>query len=268
MAAGGESNRAAAQGSVTDERPAVKRPPARPPARPLWRQLLPLALLLGLSLAAFFYCRAQGWDLDTVARHRAWLLAQVEAQPLPAGLGLFLLCLLVATLSLPFATLLTLVGGFLFGPLVATAWIVGGATLGSLAVFLAARGQARAALRARAGPWLARLERGFRRDAFSYLVVLRLLPIIPFWLVNLVPALLGVGLRTFLAATALGMTPVTFFVAELGGGLGEMMDAGRRPSLGLLLDLERLLPLAALALAALLPLLWRRLARPRAVGGA
>ncbi len=51
-----------------------------------------------------------------MARHRAWLLAQVEAQPLPAGLGLFLLCLLVATLSLPFATLLTLVGGFLFGP--------------------------------------------------------------------------------------------------------------------------------------------------------
>lgn len=240
--------------------------PGPAPARrrpPLWRRLLPLLLLLCLSVGALVYLRQEGWDLQTVARHRAWLMQQVDAHPLLAGFSLFGAYLLCAALSLPLGSLLTVVAGFFFGWPVATAWVVAGATLGSVAVFLAARGVLHDTLAARAGPWLRRMERGFREHAFSYLLVLRLLPIFPFWLVNLVPALLGVPLRVFVAATAIGIVPGTIVFASLGGGLGEVMDRGEEPDLGLLLDPAILLPLLGLSVLALLPVAWARWRRGR-----
>ncbi len=225
---------------------------------PLWRRLLPLAGLAGLSLGAFLYFRQQGWDLSTVAQHRAWLMDQVHGQPVLAGLCLFGLYLAATALSLPFGSLLTVVAGFLFGTLVATLWVVLGATVGSIAVFLLARGALHDTLAARAGPWLKRMERGFKQDALSYLLVLRLLPIFPFWLVNLVPALLGVPLRTFVIATSLGIVPGTLVFASLGGGLGAVMDRGEEPDLSLLLDPAILLPLLGLSILALLPMAYRR----------
>lgn len=231
---------------------------------PLWRRLLPLALLLCLSVGALLYLRQQGWDLTTVARHRAWLMGQVDAAPLLAGLALFALYLLCTALSLPLGSLLTLVAGFFFGWPVATLWVVAGATIGSVAVFLAARGALHDTLAVRAGPWLKRMERGFKEDAFSYLLVLRLLPVFPFWLVNLVPALLGVPLRIFVVATAVGIVPGTIVFASLGGGLGAVMDRGEEPDLSLLLDPAILLPLLGLSLLALLPVAWKRWKRARA----
>lgn len=225
---------------------------------PLWRRLLPFALLIALSVGAFLYCRSEGWDLDTVAENRAWLMAQVHAEPLLSGLALFAIYFLCTALSLPFGSLLSVVAGFLFGTLVATIWVVLGATLGSIAVFLAARGALHDTLAARAGPWLKRMERGFKQDALSYLLVLRLLPIFPFWLVNLVPALLGVRLRIFVLATALGIIPGTVVFSSLGGGLGAVMDQGERPDLSLLLDPVILLPLLGLSVLALLPVGYRR----------
>lgn len=236
---------------------------ARRAAPPLWRRLLPLAALLCLSIAALVYLNRQGWDLDTVAQHRAWLMAQVDAEPLLSGLVLFAAYLVCTALSLPLGSMLTVVAGFFLGWLPATLWVLGGATVGSIAVFLAARGALHDTLAARAGPWLRRMERGFREHAFSYLLVLRLLPIFPFWLVNLVPALLGVPLRVFVAATAIGIVPGTIVFASLGGGLGEVMDRGERPDLGLLLDPQILLPLLGLSVLALLPVAWKRWRRRR-----
>jgi uncharacterized membrane protein YdjX (TVP38/TMEM64 family) len=116
-------------------------------------------------------------------------------------------------------------------------------------------------LRARAGPWLASLAEGFRADAFSYLLVLRLVPLFPFWLVNLVPALLGVPLRTFALATALGIVPGCLVFASVGAGLGHLLERGEEPDLDLILEPRVLLPLLGLATLALLPVLWRRLRR-------
>ena len=236
---------------------------AVPAGPPLWRRLLPLALLVGLSLGALLYLRQQGWDLSTVARHRAWLMGQVEAAPLLAGFALLGTYLVCTALSLPVGSLLTVVAGYCFGWPVATLWVVLGATIGSVAVFLAARGALHDTLAARAGPWLKRMEQGFKQDAFSYLLVLRLLPIFPFWLVNLVPALLGVPLRIFVVATAIGIVPGTIVFASLGGGLGAVMDRGEEPNLSLLLDPAILLPLLGLSVLALLPVAWKRWKRGR-----
>jgi uncharacterized membrane protein YdjX (TVP38/TMEM64 family) len=232
--------------------------------RPAWRRWLPLALLLLLSLAAWLWLRSEGIGFDSIAQHRAWLMAEVDELGVLAGAAVFLVYVVVTALSLPLGSLLTVLAGYLLGTVEATLWVVAGATLGSIAVFLAARSALSEIQRARAGPWLKRMERGFREDALSYLLVLRLLPIFPFWLVNLVPALLGVPLGTYVLGTALGIIPGTLVFASLGNGLGTVLDRGETPDFSILLEPSLLLPLLGLCLLALLPVAYKRWRRRRA----
>ena len=102
------------------------------------------------------------------------------------------------------------------------------------------------------------MEEGFRRDALSYLLVLRLIPIFPFWLVNIVPAFLGVPLRTYVLGTFVGIIPGSFVYASVGNGLGAVFDAGGTPDLGIIFAPAILLPIVGLAVLALLPIVYRR----------
>jgi uncharacterized membrane protein YdjX (TVP38/TMEM64 family) len=223
------------------------------------RRLLPLGLL-ALALAVVLASGAhEALGFESLRRHRGALLDLVAARPVLAALLYLALYALAVALSVPGALVLTLAGGFLLGTVMATGLVVVGATLGAVLLFLVARSALGEPLRARAGPWLARMADGFNRDAFSYLLVLRLVPIFPFWLVNLVPALLGVPLSTFALATAIGIVPGSLVYASVGAGLGAVFDAGGEPDLGLILEPRVLLPLLGLAALALLPIAWRRL---------
>jgi uncharacterized membrane protein YdjX (TVP38/TMEM64 family) len=233
-------------------------------ARPAWRRWLPLALLLSLSVGAWLWLRSEGIGFDSIAQHRAWLMAEVEELGVLAGAAVFLVYVVVTALSLPLGSLLTVLAGYLLGTVEATLWVVAGATLGSIAVFLAARSALRQTLSQRAGPWLKRMERGFRENALNYLLVLRLLPVFPFWLVNLVPALLGVPLGTYVLGTALGIIPGTVVFASLGNGLGTVLDRGETPDFSILLEPALLLPLLGLCVLALLPVAYKRWRRGRA----
>jgi uncharacterized membrane protein YdjX (TVP38/TMEM64 family) len=102
------------------------------------------------------------------------------------------------------------------------------------------------------------MEAGFRESAFSYMLFLRLIPLFPFWLVNLVPAFLGVSLRTYVAATLVGVIPGALVYASLGNGLGAILDTGGEPDLGIGFRLDVLLPLLALAVLALLPVAYKK----------
>ena len=147
-----------------------------------------------------------------------------------------------------------LTAGFLFGTWLGGALVRLGATAGAVAVFLIARTAVGSALRDRAGPWLHRMEAGFRADAFSYLLVLRLVPLFPFWLVNLVPAFLGVPLRDLRARDLPGDHPGRRSSSPASGnGLGAVLDHGGQPDLGLILEPRVLAPLLGLAALALLP---------------
>lgn len=157
-------------------------------------------------------------------------------------------------LSVPGAAALTIAGGFLFGKWLGALCAVIGATLGATGVFLAAR-TGLTGLVQRAGPLVGKLEAGFRKDAFSYLLVLRLMPIFPFWLVNLVPALVGVKLRSYVIATFLGIIPASFVFASLGSGLGDVVE---EPSLGIVLRPSIVFPILGLALLALIPVGYKR----------
>ena len=139
-----------------------------------------------------------------------------------AYIGLYIVAV---ALSLPGAAFLTVAGGFLFGLAVGASAAVVGATVGATIIFLVARTALGEPLLRRAGPRAEQLAKGFREDAFSYLLFLRLVPAFPFFLVNLVPAFAGVRLRPFLAATALGIIPAALVYAFAGTGLDSVITA-------------------------------------------
>ena len=230
------------------------------PASPL-RRLLPLAVLAAGFAAFFALGLHRTLTLDELAARRADLAAFVDGQGALAALAYVAVYALVVAFSVPGGTVLTLAGGFLFGIAWGAAYAVAGATLGAVAVFLAARSALGGALRRKARPWIGRLEDGFRDHAFNYMLFLRLVPLFPFWLVNLVPAFLGVPVRVYVLATLVGIVPGALVYASVGNGLGAVLDAGETPDLGLVFCPEVMLPLLGLAALALLPVAvkaWRR----------
>src|SRR5205814_3078412 len=174
-----------------------------------------------------------------------------------AGLAFVVTYAGLVALSLPAAAFLSITSGFLFGCWLGAIYAVLGATIGATVVFLAVRAGI-AGLVERAGPRVRRLEAGFREDALSYLLVLRLVPIFPFWLVNLAAGAVGMRLWVYVLATFFGMAPTSFIYASLGNGLGEVRAQGRHPDLAVLFRPSVLLPILGLAALALLPVLYKR----------
>lgn len=219
-----------------------------------------LALLAGLGLV-FAFGLHDYLSCSTLRDNRLWLLDWVAGHRLLAVLAFMALYTAAVALSVPGGAVLTVAGGFLFGILPATAMVVVAATAGASLLFLAARSALGDLLRTRAGPWLRKLEKGFADNALSYLLVLRLVPLFPFFVVNLVPAFLNVSLRTYVIGTFLGIIPGTFVFASVGAGLGSIFDAGGECSLDGVLTPQVLLALAGLALLALIPVAYKRLRR-------
>ena len=229
------------------------------------KRFVPLAILIA-GLIAFFALRLDVYlSLDMLAQHRMALLDWVRDSGFLAPLAYIAIYAVAVAISVPGGTVFTLAGGFLFGAVLGTVYTVIGATIGSIIVFLAARTALGDILEKRAGPTLRKMEAGFREDAVSYMLVLRLVPLFPFWLVNIVPALLGVSFRVFAWTTLVGIIPGTAVYASVGNGLGAFIDAGEMPGTDLILKPEIFLPLVGLGLLSLLPIAYKRLkARRRA----
>src|SRR6516225_1792907 len=218
------------------------------------RRLLPLGLLVAAGLAFVAIGGGRYLSFAALAENRDWLCGLVQSWGAVAGLLYIAVYAGLVALSVPGAAVLTIAGGFLFGPWIGTLCAVVGATLGATGIFLATRAGL-GGLAQRAGPLAGRLEAGFRADAFNYLLVLRLVFIVPFWLVNLVPALVGVRLSTFVLATFLGIIPGTFVYASVGNGLGDVVGD---PGLGVLLRPSVLGPIVGLVILALIPVGYKR----------
>ena len=221
------------------------------------KRFWPLALLLsGLALA--WASGATQWlSWEALAANRAWLVETVAARPVAAGLGFMALYAAVVAFSLPVAVWLTLAGGFLFGQWLGTALVVAGATAGACLLFLAARYALADTLARKAGPMLDKLRGGLESGGFWYLLSLRLLPVVPFWLVNLAPALAGMRFAPFALATLVGIIPGTAVFCGIGAGLGEVFASGGRPDLKVIFAPQILLPLLGLAALSLLGAWWR-----------
>ncbi len=240
-----------------------------PPIKKSLARFVPILLVAaGFALAISFRVHER-LSLDALYAQTAALDAFVARNYL-AGLGVFMLIYGAAVASsIPGASFLTLSGGFLFGTWAggAAAWIA--ATIGATLIFLAARTAFGDALRARAGGWLTRLGDGFRENAFNYLLVLRLTPIAPFFVVNLAPAFFNVKLRDYVLASLIGMIPGAFVYASVGAGLRAALATGAaaNPSeaaRAILLSPTVFGPILALIALALLPVALKALRGPRA----
>ncbi|WP_246226397.1 TVP38/TMEM64 family protein [Chelativorans xinjiangense] len=229
--------------------------------RILWR-FAPLALVV-LALVAGY---AMGWHryltLAALADSREMLKAYVTAHPLLAPTVFALVYAAAVAASFPAASLLTVTAGFLFGWLLGGMLVVVAATTGATLLFLAARTALGDVLKRRMSGRAARLAQGFEEGAFGYLLVLRLAPVFPFWIINIAPAFFNVRLKTYVAATALGIVPATFAYAYLGHGLDSVLISAARSghdlSLADLVTPELTTALAALAVVAAIPLIIRK----------
>ena len=218
------------------------------------RRLVPLALLVAAGIAFLAVGGHRYLTFAALAENRDWLCSLVQRWGLVAAVIYIAAYASLVALSVPGAAVLTIAGGFLFGTWLGTLCAVVGATLGATGIFLATRAGL-GGLARRAGPLVGKLEAGFRADAFNYLLVLRLVFIVPFWLVNLVPALAGVRLSTFVLATFLGIIPGTFVYASFGNGLGSVVG---EPGLGVLLRPNVIGPIIGLVILALIPVGYKR----------
>jgi uncharacterized membrane protein YdjX (TVP38/TMEM64 family) len=223
------------------------------------KRFLPLAVLLLAVIAALGLGLDDYLSFEQLERNRAQLLDFVERNPLLAPLVFMLLYAAVIALSIPGGAILTMAGGFLFGVVAGTCYVVVAATLGATVVFLVAKTALGDSLRQKAGPAMRRMEAGFRDNALSYLLFLRLIPVFPFWLVNLVPAFLGVPLGTYVVATLIGIIPGSLVYASVGNGLGAVFEAGGRPDLGIIFEPRIILPIVGLAVLAILPVAYKKI---------
>lgn len=239
------------------------------------RRWLPLVVLAGLIALIF----GMGWHkqltLENIAANRDNLQSIIAEHKALSILGYIAFYAAAVATSLPGALFLTLSGGLLFGWLVGGLAAVTGATIGATIVFLIAKTAFGEQLAAKAGPSLAKLQHGFKENALSYLLFLRLVPAFPFFLVNLAPALLGVPLTTYLVGTFFGIIPGTFAYASAGAGLDGVFAAAKTEyqdciaakgaaaceltiKLGNIINTETKIAFVLLGVVALIPVLLKR----------
>lgn len=222
------------------------------------RRMLPFTILL-LGLVTFFALGLnRQLSLQTLSRNEAELTAWVAANGVVAALTFICVHTTVVAFSLPASAAMAAASGFLFGVLEGALLSMVGTMVGSIILYFAARSALHDLFRARAGAAVARLEEGFRRDGFSYLVFLRLVPVFPSWLVTIVTALLGMRPEIFIPGTLLGIIPGCFVFAGIGADFGTLFRNGQTPDLGAIFQARTLLPLLGLGVLALLPVLYRR----------
>ncbi|WP_163848934.1 TVP38/TMEM64 family protein [Pseudooceanicola aestuarii] len=238
----------------------IATPPDRPAPSRLRRRLPLIAVAVAALLGAFLL--RDTLSFDTLARHREALTDFRQDHAVLTALAFIAAYAAIVAFSLPGATVATLTGGFLFGLWPGALFNVLGATLGAVGIFLAVRAglgdQLAARMNASEGR-IRKLKDELDRNQWSMLFLIRLMPVVPFFVANVLPALLSVPLRRFAITTFLGIMPGAVVFTSVGAGLGEVFDRGDTPDLGVVFEPFVLLPLLGLSALALLPVIIRAL---------
>lgn len=226
-----------------------------------FKRFLPLAVLIVAVIAIFASGVTQYLNLEALQANEAGLRGFIDENLILALLAFIAVYAIATAVSLPGAIILTLAGGYLFGTWVGGSATVIGATIGAVAVFYAVRTSLGEALRAKAeasGGMLKKVIDGVGQGAFGYILTLRLIPLAPFWLVNVAAALAHAPLRAYALATFFGIMPATFIYSGIGAGIGALVARGEAPDLGVIFEPRVLVPLVALGLLSLGTTLYQR----------
>lgn len=231
-------------------------PSPSPKARPAALRYMPLLVIGVMALIGALTLRDY-LTFETLRENRELLLGWRDSHYLWMALGFVAVYVVIVAFSLPGAAVASVTGGFLFGLFAGTIFNVAAATIGAMAIFLAARwglGQALTARLEASDGTLGRIKQGLRENEISVLLLLRLVPAVPFFVANLLPALVGVKFRNFVWTTAVGIIPGGIVFTWIGVGLGAVFDRGESPDLSLLWEPHILGPLLGLSALAALPI--------------
>ncbi|WP_298434949.1 VTT domain-containing protein [uncultured Jannaschia sp.] len=226
-----------------------------------WTRFLPLAAIGAVALAGAFFLRDY-LSFEALAENREALLAFRDANYLLTVLAFLAAYIVIVAFSLPGAAIATLTGGFLFGLFPGVLFNAGAATIGATIIFLAAKyglGDRLAARMDASGGAVKKIKDGIREDETSYLFVMRLVPAVPFFVANLIPAFVGVGLLKYVATTFFGILPGGLVYTWVGAGLGEVFARGETPDFGIIFEPQILGPILGLAVLALLPIVIKKI---------
>jgi uncharacterized membrane protein YdjX (TVP38/TMEM64 family) len=235
--------------------------------KPGWMRSVPLLVILAIAVVGAVTLRDH-LSFEALRENREALIAFRDAHLVQTVMVFLLAYVVIVAFSLPGALVATLTGGFLFGTLGGSLLSVTAATLGATLIFLAARSGLGARLKARMDASEGRIgaiSRGLDGNQWSMLFLMRLVPVVPFFVANLVPAFLAVPLHRFVISTFLGIIPGSLVYASVGAGLGEVFARGETPDLGVIFEPHVLLPLLGLSVLALLPVLLRGVQGGRAL---
>jgi len=226
---------------------------------PSLKKLTPiLFLILGLILF-LLYDVHQIFELKTLNLYHGELVTWASKLGVRAWFIFIGFYIVLVAVSLPGATLMTVIGGLVFGPFLGGILAIIGGTVGAVIIFLAARYAFSDFFRFRLGSIPDKMEEAFKENALSYLLILRLIPIFPFWLVNLAPAFLNISIRVYSLATLVGIIPGTFIYSILGDRFGLLLTTEEEIYLGIIFEPRFLVPLVAFATLILLPLIYKKL---------
>jgi len=229
----------------------------------LFRHFVPLVLLAVAAVLIWRSGIAHALSWESLARHQAELMDWVGAHKLSAAAIYVAVYVLLVAFSIPESAIVTVAGGLLFGTLIGGTLAVLGSTLGSVIIFLVARTALAKIVARRARPLIKRIRPGLKRDGFHYLLALRLVPALPFWLVNLGAAVCGMRFWPYAGATLIGIIPATFVFASIGDGVGSVLAAGGHPDVSVIFSPRILGPLVGLAVLSLTPVVLRHMRNPK-----
>jgi len=219
---------------------------------------IPLLIILSGLVLVLFFDLHHYLSFEALQENQSFLKEYIQTYPIYSFL-LFVAAYFTATaFSIPGASVLTITGGFLFGTLWASIAIIIGATIGATCIFLATKWALYDFFHKKMGNSLKKFSKGFSENAFNYLLTLRLIPLFPFWLINIVPAFFKVRIPTYVTATALGITPGVIVYSSLGNGLGALLEQGKTPNLGIIFQPNILLPLIGLMILSILPVVYNK----------
>lgn len=233
------------------------------PVLQMIKRFFPLLLMVIGMILVRYHMLTDYLSFESLKEHRETLLNLVDAHPVFASLAYMSVYIATVALSIPGGAFLSMIGGFLFPQPLSTLLVVTSATIGATLIFLSAKTALGDSFKAKINRKLGRIQKGIEKDGAYYLLFLRLVPLFPFWLVNLAPAFLNVFLWTFVWTTFVGIIPGAFVFTQAGTGIGAILNSNQGFTLSAVFNTQMKIALTVIGLFVLLPLIFKKIRKKR-----
>ncbi|MCF6766534.1 TVP38/TMEM64 family protein [Thiotrichales bacterium 19S3-7] len=225
-----------------------------------FKKLLPLIILIALLIIAYLFNLQRYFSFSYLQEQHVALANWTQSHFLLASLIFCIFYIISVAISIPGASFLTIIGGFLFGIVLGSIYVVISATIGAVIIFLAAKSALSSWFEQKASSYkLEKFAHGFEENAFNYLLILRLVPLFPFWLVNIVPALFKIRTSIYTLSTFLGIIPGSVVYVLVGNGISAVIANNQTPNFGIIFEPYILAPLIGLAILSLIPVVYKKI---------